>query len=64
MKEIIISKKTRARGDDEHKIISLRIRQDALEQIEDIAKKTERSRNELINILIMEALKNVTVQED
>lgn len=63
MKEIKISKKLRERGDDGHKIISLRIKQDALDQIDDIAKKTERSRNELINLLLSAALENVSVEE-
>ena len=62
MKEIKISKKSRKPGDDGHKIISLRIRQDTLERIEDIATKTERSRNELINILLSAALENVTIE--
>jgi len=63
MDEIRITKKSRERGDDGHKIISLRIRYDALEQIEEMATKTGRSRNELINILIMAALKNAVVED-
>ena len=63
MKEIKISKKTRKRGDDGHKIISVRVRQETLDQIESIAAKTDRSRNELINILLSAALENVTVEE-
>ena len=63
MKDIIISKRTPRRGDDGHKIISLRIKQDTLEQIENIAKQTDRSRNELMNILLTAALENVTISE-
>ena len=63
MNEIVISKKNRDRGDDGHKIISLRIPQDTLEQIEAIANKADRSRNELINILLSAAVKNVVVEE-
>ena len=63
MSEIRITKKSRDRGDDGHKIISLRIRSDALEQIEEMATKAGRSRNELINILISAALENAVVEE-
>ena len=63
MNEIKITKKNRTRGDDEHKIISLRIHQSTLDQIEKIAQKADRSRNELINILLNAALENVTVEE-
>ena len=63
MKDIVIFKKSRDRGDDGHKIISLRIRQETLERIEDLANKTDRSRNELLNILLSAALEHVTVVE-
>ena len=63
MNEIKITKKNRTRGDDGHKIISLRIHKNTLDQIETIAQKTDRSRNELINLLLTAALKNVTVEE-
>ena len=63
MNEIKITKKNRTRGDDGHKIISLRIHQSTLDQIENIAQKTDRSRNELINLLLTAALENVTVEE-
>jgi len=42
MKEIIISKKSRFRGDDGHKVISLRIKQETLDKIEEMSSKTER----------------------
>jgi metal-responsive CopG/Arc/MetJ family transcriptional regulator len=61
--EIRISKKSRDHGDDGHKIISLRIRQDMLERIEYMANKTDRSRNEVINILLSAALENAVVVE-
>ena len=63
MKEIRITKKSRDRGDDGHKVISLRIRQNTLEQIESMANKTDRSRNELINILLLAAIENAVVED-
>ena len=63
MKEITISKRTNTRGDDGHKIISLRMRLEMIEQIEDIAIKTDRSRNEVVNMLLKAALEHVTIEE-
>ena len=63
MEKIIVSKKSRDRGDDGHKIISLRIRQDTLDRIEELANKTDRSRNELINILLSAAIEIAVIEE-
>jgi len=63
MNEIKITKRPHKRGDDGHKIISLRIGIEMLDKIEKIAHKTDRSRNELINILLAAALENVVVEE-
>ena len=47
-RKIKISKK----GDDGYKVISVRIREGTLETIDGISKQTNRSRNEVINILL------------
>ena len=61
MKKIEISKKSVVRGEDGHKVISLRISTHMLIELERIAHQTERSRNELINILLSAALENVEI---
>ena len=65
MKEIKISKKSKKlpRGDDGHKVISLRLPLERLAELEDLSNKTDRSRNEVINMLLKAALENVTVEE-
>jgi len=63
MKEITITKKVSKRGDDGHKIISLRVKNETLERLEDIATRTDRSRNDLINILLSAAIENVVVED-
>ena len=63
MEEIKISKKSRDRGDDGYRIISVRIKLETLECIEDIASKTARSRNEVVNILLSEAIEHAVVDE-
>jgi len=60
---IRISKKL-PRGDDGHRTISLRVPIEILKQIEDIANETDRSRNELINILLSAALQNVKIEQE
>ena len=60
--EIYISKKMPRRGEDGHKVVSVRMREETLMQLEELSAKTNRSRNELINILLVEALNNVRVE--
>lgn len=50
------------RGDDGNKLITVRIREDTLAQIDDLATKTNRSRNELINIILKHGVENVEIE--
>ena len=49
-KKLIITKKMK--GEDGHKVFSIRIKDETVERLDDIAKKTNRSRNDLINLLL------------
>lgn len=40
------------RGDDGYKVISVRLREPTLKRIDEAAGKTNRSRNEIINIML------------
>ena len=60
--QIRISTKHREKGDQGHKIISVRIREELLEQIDSISAKTNRSRNEIINLLLKEAVGIVSIE--
>ncbi len=51
------------RGDDGYKVISVRIREGILRQIDEAAGKTNRSRNEVINIMLEHSV-NVLEIED
>lgn len=62
-KNIIISKKKTHRGDDGHKVISIRMKDETLEKLEALSIKTNRSRNELINILVEKAIEMVIINE-
>lgn len=48
--KLIITKKLK--GDDEHKTFSVRLKDETVSRLDDIAKKTNRSRNDLINVLL------------
>jgi len=58
-RKITISKK----DDDGYKIISVRIKQKTLEAIESISTKTNRSRNEVINILLESAAEDIEIAD-
>ena len=58
-KKIIIPKKS-----DDYKVISIRIKEKTLESIENISSKTNRSRNEVINILLESGVSNTEISEE
>ena len=61
--EIKISKKVHKKGDDGYKIVSVRMKDELIACLDDISQKTNRSRNELINILLESAVKFVKIEE-
>lgn len=61
--EIRITKKQPRRGDDGHKVISVRMRDETIERLDEPSGRTNRSRNELINILLERALDIVKIEE-
>ena len=48
-REILISRK---KGEDGHKVVSVRMREDTLAKLDELSAQTNRSRNELINLLL------------
>lgn len=64
-REIQISKKVpRRRGEDGHKVVSVRMKDETIARLDELSVKTNRSRNELINLLLDAALNDVTVTEE
>ena len=61
--EIKITKKNARKGDDGHKIVSVRMKEELLERLDTLSAKTNRSRNELINLLLESAIDIVSVEE-
>lgn len=54
--------KVKRRSDDGNRVISVRLRKDTLSELDKIAAVTNRSRNELINIILREILKNYEIE--
>lgn len=61
--EIKITKKERRKGDDGYKVVSVRMKEEMIERLDDLSAKTNRSRNELINLLLESAMDIVKVEE-
>lgn len=62
-KKIQITKKIPRKGDDGYKIISVRMKEETVEKLEALSVKTNRSRNELINMLLESAVDLVEIEE-
>lgn len=62
MKENLIIKKKSLKGEDGYKVFSVRIKDDTVLRLENLAKETNRSGNELINILLDYGIDNCEVK--
>lgn len=52
----------RRRGEDGNKIITVRIKEDILAQLDKIAAESNHSRNELINVILRYGIENLTIE--
>ena len=50
------------RGDDGNRIITVRIREDTLAELDRLAGESNRSRNELINLILAHGVKNIEIE--
>jgi len=62
MKEKLIINKKSLKGEDGHKTFSIRIKDETVQRLDELASVTNRSRNELINILLDYAIENCEVE--
>lgn len=62
-KKLQISKRSNTRGEDGYRVFSVRIKDETVDRLEDIAKKTNRSRNELINMMFEFGIENCEIIE-
>ena len=61
--EIKIKKKIPKRGDDGYKIVSVRMKDELIDKLDRLSADTNRSRNELINLLLEASLDIVKIEE-
>lgn len=50
------------RGEDGNRIITVHIREDTLAELDRLAAESNRSRNELINIILAHGVKNIEIE--
>ena len=62
MKEKLIINKKSLKGEDGYKTFSIRIKEETVANLDKLAEETNRSRNELINILLDYAIVNSEVK--
>ena len=62
-KKIQITKKKPRKGEDGYKIVSVRMKEETIVKLEALSVKTNRSRNELINLLLEAAVELVEIEE-
>lgn len=60
-KKLVINKKG-LKGEDGYKTFSVRIKDETVEKLDELSKESNRSRNELINILLDFAIENCEVK--
>ena len=61
---IKVTKKGSLKGNDGHKTFSIRIKDETVKALDDIASKTNRTRNDLINIFLEYSVDNWELDED
>ena len=62
MKEKLIINKKSLKGEDGYKTFSIRIKDETVANLDKLANETNRSRNELINVLLDYAIENSKVK--
>ena len=62
MNEKLIINKKNLKGEDGYKVFSIRIKDETVDRLNELAAETNRSRNDLINILLDFAMDHCEVQ--
>ncbi|MCQ2478043.1 MAG: ribbon-helix-helix domain-containing protein [Clostridia bacterium] len=62
MQEKLVIRPKNVKGEDGYKTFSIRIKNGTVNSLDELAKRTGRSRNELINVLLDFSIKNCVVK--
>ena len=60
---IIEQKRSKKKGEDGYKVISVRIKDEVLDDLDELAKQSLRSRNDIINRLLVEGIKRTIIKK-
>lgn len=61
--KLTITKRSNLKGDDGYKVFSVRIKESTVGKLDDISKTTNRSRNELINLMLEFGIDNCEISD-
>ena len=64
MKEKLIINKKSLKGEDGYRTFSIRVKEETVANLDKLSEQTNRSRNELINILLDYAIENSEVNQE
>ena len=62
-KKLQITKKSNLKGDDGYKVFSVRVKDETVKRLDEISAETNRSRNELINLMLEFGIMNCVIEE-
>lgn len=62
MDKKLVIKKRELRGDDGYKIFPIRIKEETSKKLDALSQETNRSRNELINIMLDWSIDNIEIK--
>lgn len=62
MDKKLVIKKRELRGDDGYKVFSIRIKEETSKKLDALSQETNRSRNELINIMLDWSIDNIEIK--
>ena len=62
-KKLEITKKSSVKGEDGYKVFSVRVREETIEKLDELSAATNRSRNELINLILEFGVENCEIKD-
>ena len=63
-KKLQISRRSKLKGEDGYKVFSIRIKDETVKRLEEIAAETNRTRNELVNIMLEFGIENCEIIDE
>ena len=60
----LVLKPKRGKGEDGYRVFSIRVPEETMVRLDDLSSRSNRSRNELINILLNYAMDRCVVEEE